>query len=76
VALAVEGELGSKPKRLEHSDAVPTSATPIPFKFRHFQRIEDELVLPDGFVPRSVTVQVRIGDKKSSGLEESFAWPS
>lgn len=76
VVIAVDGELNKKAKRLAHQETVAAAGTEIAFRFRHFQRIENELVLPERFIPKSVTVQVRSDGKKSSELEESFAWPS
>ena len=76
VRIAIDGQIGSKARRLAHKDTVAAGGTAIAFKFRHFQRIENELVLPDRFIPKSVTVQLRSGSSKSPALEESFAWPS
>ena len=45
----------------------------MPFSFRYFQTIEQEVSLPEGFEPFEAEVQVRSG-KLSAPLEQSFAW--
>jgi hypothetical protein len=45
----------------------------LPFSFRYFQTIEQDVTLPEGFEPFEVEVQVRSG-KLRAPLEQSFAW--
>ena len=42
------------------------------FKFRYFQEIEQDIVLPPDFEPRAVTVEVRSG--RLAPVKESFPW--
>ncbi len=44
------------------------------FSFRYFQDFDRQLVLPDGFTPESITVEVRSKTRSISSIEESFAW--
>lgn len=44
------------------------------FSFRYFQDFERRLVLPDGFVPERITVEVRSKTRSISSIEESFDW--
>lgn len=44
------------------------------FSFRYFQDFDRELVLPDGFTPERITVEVRSKTRSISSIEESFAW--
>ena len=48
---------------------------PIEFKFRYFQRLSGSLRLPEGFVPRSVSVRVAFGSGNSAEVDRSFPWP-
>ncbi len=45
-----------------------------PFSFRYFQNFDRQLVLPDGFTPVQIKVEVRSRTRSISSIEESFAW--
>jgi len=47
-----------------------------PFSFRYFQTFDRNLVLPDGFMPERINVEVRSRTKSISNVEQSFAWQS
>ncbi len=44
------------------------------FSFRYFQDFNRQLVLPDGFTPERVHVEVRSRTRSIASIEESFAW--
>ena len=44
------------------------------YSFRYFQDFDRQLVLPDGFTPERITVEVRSKTRSISSIEESFAW--
>jgi hypothetical protein len=44
------------------------------YSFRYFQNFDRELVLPDGFTPERIDVEVRSRTRSISSIEESFAW--
>ncbi len=46
------------------------------FSFRYFQGFDRQIVLPDGFSPERVTVQVESRTKSIASIEESYAWLS
>lgn len=45
-----------------------------PFSFRYFQAFERELILPDGFTPEKVNIEVRSRTKSVASVEQSFVW--
>lgn len=47
-----------------------------PFSFRYFQTFERDLILPDGFTPEKVNVEVRSRTKSIASVEQSFLWPA
>lgn len=47
----------------------------IKYKFRYFQEIVGELVLPDGYIPESVEVVLQSNGSKAKRIENSFPWP-
>ena len=46
------------------------------FSFRYFQDFDREIVLPDGFTPERINIEVRSRTRSISSIEESFAWSS
>lgn len=44
------------------------------FSFRYFQDFDRQLVLPDGFTPERITVEVRSKTRSISSIEKSFDW--
>ena len=45
-----------------------------PFAFRYFQDFDRELVLPDGFTPERINIEVRSRTKSIASVEQSFLW--
>jgi len=45
-----------------------------PFSFRYFQNFERQLVLPDGFTPERIRVEVRSKTRSIASIEENYAW--
>ena len=44
-------------------------------RFRNFQRIENNFILPENFRPQKIFVTVTIDDEEGSGFEKIFDWP-
>jgi len=75
VALSVEGSEGGEAKTYMLTDLLPADADRAwPFSFRYFQDFDRQIVLPDGFTPERVRVEVRSKTRSISSIEESFAW--
>ncbi len=47
----------------------------IKYRFRYFQEIEGDLVLPEGFTAESVEVVLQTNGSKANRVEQSFPWP-
>jgi len=45
-----------------------------PFKFRYFQDFDREIVLPDGFTPERIKIEVRSRTRSVSSIEEIYSW--
>ena len=77
VSIRVEGSRGGELTQLELGSLGFTDSDPIPFKFRYFQNLEGEIVLPEGFQPIRTLVSV---DPRGRGsrdkLEKTFDWPA
>ena len=75
VNLTIEGDLDGVEKTLSYAEVLPdeTEAT-WAFSFRYFQDFNRQVVLPDGFTPQRVNVEVQSRTRSISSIEESFAW--
>ena len=75
VAVTVEGSEAGAAKSYTLAELLPEDADRgWPFSFRYFQDFDRQLVLPDGFTPERVRVEVRSRTKAISSIEEDFAW--
>jgi len=75
VAVSIEGSEDGAGRTYALTDLLPADADKAwPFSFRYFQDFDRQLVLPDGFTPERVHVEVRSKTRSISTIEESFAW--
>lgn len=75
VKLTVEGEQGGAATSYQYSQLVRDDGNENwPFSFRYFQDFDREIVLPDGFTPERITIEVRSKTRSISSIEESFSW--
>lgn len=75
VAVSVEGSEDGEVKTYALSELLPEDAeTAWPFSFRYFQDFDRQLVLPDGFTPERIHVEVRSRTRSISSIEESYTW--
>ncbi len=45
-----------------------------PFAFRYFQNFERQLILPEGFLPQRINIEVRSRTKSIANVKQSFLW--
>ena len=75
VSLSIVGDQDGTETTYAFTQLVPENADQSwPFSFRYFQNFDRQLVLPDGFTPERITVEVRSRTRSISSIEESFAW--
>lgn len=75
VNLTIEGDLDGVEKTFSYAELLPEdSEAAWAFSFRYFQDFNRQVVLPDGFTPLRVKVEVRSRTRSISSIEESFAW--
>jgi len=75
VALSVQGSQDGVETSYEFTDLAPPEADKgWVFSFRYFQDFDRQLVLPDGFTPERIRVEVRSRTRSIESIEESFAW--
>ncbi len=75
VSVSVEGNEDGEVKSYALTDLLRADADKAwPFSFRYFQDFDRQIVLPDGFTPERVHVEVRSRTRSISSIEESYAW--
>ncbi|MDH3339508.1 MAG: hypothetical protein OEM76_17010, partial [Gammaproteobacteria bacterium] len=75
VNLSIEGEQSGAAATLSLSQVLPDEASANwPFSFRYFQDFDKEIVLPDGFTPNKITIEVRSKTRSIESIEESYSW--
>jgi cell division protein FtsB len=75
VNLSIEGEQDGDTKTYDYAQLLRDDADKgWPFSFRYFQDFDREIVLPDGFTPESITIEVRSKTRSISSIEETYSW--
>ena len=75
VSLSVEGSQDGVETSYTFTELVASEAEKgWAFSFRYFQDFDRQLVLPDGFTPERIHVEVRSRTRSIASIEESFAW--
>ena len=75
VNLTVEGMQDGESMSYAYSQLLPEAAEGTwAFSFRYFQDFDREIVLPDGFTPERINIEVRSRTRSIASIEESFAW--
>jgi hypothetical protein len=75
VSLTIEGNVDGVDKSFVFTDLLPADAErDWAYSFRYFQDFDRLVVLPDGFTPERITVEVRSRTRSISSIEESFVW--
>jgi outer membrane murein-binding lipoprotein Lpp len=74
VGIDIEGALNASPATLSLAEAGgnPPEGGRLPFSFRYFQNIEQDVMLPEGFEPLAVNVEVRSG--RQPAVRQAFPW--
>lgn len=79
VSLRVDGAVEGEPVSYGLADLSPAnkdsgSSDKISFSFRYFQDFEKDIVLPDGFVPDRIYVEVRPSRRSARTISQTFDW--
>lgn len=74
VSIDIEGAQDGNPTTLSLAELGGASADSgrLPFSFRYFQNIEQDVMLPEGFAPLAVNVEVRSG--RQPAVRQAFPW--
>lgn len=76
LSMALYGELNGVPTELSMSQLDPNKSESKRFGYRYFQMLSLPMQLPEGFVPKDVSVEVSVRRPKVSKLLEQREWLS
>ena len=75
VGFSLEGDLNGVQTTYTLDDLLPENTNSNwPFAFRYFQDFDRELVLPEGFLPEKINVEVISRTKSIASVKQSFDW--
>lgn len=75
VSLTIEGIQDGATATYAYAQLLPDAAEESwAFSFRYFQDFDREIILPDGFKPERINVEVRSRTRSVASIAESFSW--
>jgi len=75
VEFSIDGEIDGVATTYNLSQLLPEDGSSSwPFAFRYFQDFERVLVIPDGFTPSTINVEVISRTKSIASVKQSFDW--
>ncbi len=75
IALSVDGTTSDgKPQTLDLLALTPTKLKDLPFNFRYFENLDQDVALPAGFKPEKMAVEIRSNKKDVAPASQSFPW--
>jgi hypothetical protein len=75
VALGIDGTTADgKATTLDLPTLSPGKQKELPFNFRYFENLDQEIVLPAGVQPQKVSIEVRSSKKDVAPASQSFLW--
>jgi hypothetical protein len=75
VALSIDGAMADgKATTLDLAALTPGKQKELPFNFRYFENLDQDVALPAGFQPEKVAIEVRSNKKDVAPTSQSFPW--
>ncbi len=74
VRVGVEGQRGGRTVRLDLREVTAQRVAQLPYRFQYFENIEVEIVLPNGFSPERVVVDVRPAGRNVPPAAQTVLW--
>ncbi len=72
--VTLEGEANGKTLKYDFQDIAGPGETDWEFKFKNFKRFEGNIMIPDGFNPSRITVELSTKGKRRKIIERTFDW--
>jgi hypothetical protein len=74
VQFSLDGTQAGAARTLDLAALSPQHLKEVRYSFRYYQNIDQELVLPPGFKPEQLSVEVSSGHKDIAPLSQTFLW--
>lgn len=74
VSLGVEGLQDGELKVLDLAQLSPKKLSSMKFRFRYFQNMEGDIILPEGFIAARAIIRVKPTGKRHKKLDKAFTW--
>lgn len=74
VLLTVEGRRAAAPAVLDMAALFGAPDHELPFSFRYFENLDREIVIPDGFRPERIIVELRSSRREVAPVSQTFIW--
>lgn len=74
VRIAVKGDLKGQNKAFGQGEVIEAGSDSLAFKFKHFRMFEGILKLPEGFIPRQISVAVQSRIPQASASSQTYDW--
>jgi hypothetical protein len=74
VYVSISGEKDGEKRTLSLKQVSGDKQDKIKMRFKHFQNIEGEFLLPSGFKPSGVTIEVKPEGEKFKPVKKRFRW--
>ena len=75
VEISIAGQMNGVEKSFQYAQLLPADAPKKwAFSFRYFQDFDRQVILPDGFTPERIIVQVKSRTRSISSIEASYSW--
>ena len=76
ILLSAEGLQDGASRTLTLSEMSDGKEQSIKMRFRYFQNVEGGVKLPEGFVPATLTIEVKPDNGKMAPVTETYDWSS
>ena len=72
--ILIDGLHNGEPRQLNVSKLMGNNKPDLSLRFKYFQTIEGDMVLPEGFVPSRVLVDLRPSGRGQNSIKQTFSW--
>ena len=73
-SILIDGLHEGEPKQINVSKLMGNSKPDLNLRFKYFQTIEGDMVLPEGFIPSSVSVDLKPSGRGQNSISQTFNW--
>jgi len=72
--IMINGLLNGEPREIDVSSLMGRTKQDLNLRFKYFQTIEGDMVLPDGFIPSRVLVDLQPVGRGQTAIQQTYNW--